>query len=250
MKILRQIIRLLAFLLFTIVMASIQAVMLLLPLRDRYHAARIWHRGAAAIVGIRVHTTGTLATGKVLYLSNHVSHLDISVLGGVIPGRFVSKQEVASWPVFGLLARLQDTIFIDRSPTPSALRKARGQVQKAISKGERLIIFPEGTNTIGNIVMPFRKGLLEGQSAGGYQIQPVAIRCLSVDGRKPQEISDYEVYGWGDLSFALHFWRIMAYNRVDVEVAFLPPLHVGESDMIDKIVIEQAEIAVRETAVC
>lgn len=247
MSILRQIVRLVAFLLFTLVMAATQAVMLLLPLKDRYAVARAWHRGAAAIIGIRVKTTGALAEGPVLFLANHVSHLDISVLGGVIPGRFVSKQEVASWPLFGLLARLQDTIFIDRSPKASSLRKARIQIQKALSKNERLIIFPEGTNTIGNTVLPFRKGLLEGQSADGYQVQPVAVRCLSVDGQPLETVADYEMYGWGDIGFAPHFWNIMARKVVKVEVVLLPPLSVNADGVIDKIIIEQAEQAVRDT---
>ncbi len=248
MKLIRQIIRLVAFLIFTLVTASLQAIAMILPLRDKYYMARVWHKGARAIVGLRVHTTGELAQGKVLYLANHVSHLDIAVLGGVIPARFVAKQEVASWPIFGLLARLQDTIFIDRAAKASSLRKARILIQKVLSKGEGLIIFPEGTNTIGNVVLPFRKGLLEGQSADGYQVQPVSIRCLSVEGKKPETVAEYEVYGWGDLSFALHFWRIMAYKYVDVEVALLPPLPVSADGTIDKIIIEQAEQAVRDAA--
>lgn len=246
MPLLRQIIRLIAFIVFTIFCVAAQFLWALFPVKDRYKFARLWHRGGVAIVGIKVRTEGLSTEGRVIFLSNHVSHLDISVIGGLMPARFISKQEVRDWPVFGLLARLQDTIFVDRAPKLSAIKQSRALIQKALSQGERLIIFPEGTNTIGDTILPFRRGMLDGLEAANYKLQPVAIQCTAVDGKALQTQADYEVYGWGDISFALHFWRAMGHKSIDVLVSFLPPYDVGDKNVIEGLTIEKAGDDVRQ----
>lgn len=240
-----QIVRTVFFLLTTLVLASLQLLMRPLLPSDPYCVARLWHRTIARIIGLRIRVSGqpVPAPARVLFLSNHVSHADINVLGGFTPARFVSKREVKAWPLFGFLAQLQDTLFINRAANSAALAETRGILQDALTRGDRLILFPEGTNTIGNKVLPFKRGALDGLSAAGYVVQPVAIRCLSVAGRTLDTEADYEVYGWGDVSFAGHLWTLMGYRYVDIEVVFTPPIPVA--DTITTEIIAQAEEAVR-----
>lgn len=242
----RQILRLLGLAAVTLILGPLQALTRLF-LKDKHVVARFWHRTALRICGIRVHVKGQAANGPVLFLANHISHLDISVLGGVLPMRFVSKQEVKSWPVFGTLAVLQDTIFIDRAPKLSSIKAAREAMQDAINKRARLVIFPEGTNTIGNKVLPFRRALLDNLKATGYRVQPVAIKCTAVDGQALHSQEDYEIYGWGDIGFGPHLWRVMGKKSIDVEVHFLPPVPV--ENMLTAEIVGNAEHAVRAAAV-
>lgn len=245
MILVRQIVRLLLFVLISITVVPAQVIGRLVYARDPHVLARLWHRLCMRAFGIRVRVDGVPAPGPVVFLANHVSHLDISVLGGLTPLRFVSKQEVKSWPIFGAFAQVQDTIFIDRSPTLSAMRAARGQVQQALNRRYRLAIFPEGTNTIGDRVLPFRRALLDGVEANGYCVQPVAIECFAIDGHPLATRADLEVYGWGDVSFAGHLWRAIGHQSIDVRVTFLPPLNVGDSGEITRAQVDAAGAAVK-----
>ncbi len=245
MKLLRQIARLFAFLGLTAVIPTAQGLFRWVKPSDPYRIARLYHRMGVRALGVRVHVEGAPATGKVVFAANHVSHLDISVLGGAAPGRFISKKEVKNWPLFGQLAGLQDTLFVDRSPALSAIRATRATVQQALDEGSNLIIFPEGTNTIGNVVLPFRRAMLDGLKAPGYQMQPVAIVCTHVNGKPVQRVEDFEAYGWGDISFAAHFWRVLGYRNMDVSVTFLPAMPAGSGDKIEGKTIEQCGDAVR-----
>lgn len=243
MTLLRQIFRIFGLILATLVLAPSQAIAKPFFTTDRHRIARMWHRVCTRILGIHTRVIGQKAHGPVLTLANHVSHLDISVLGGVFETRFVSKQEVKSWPVFGTLAGLQDTIFIDRAPKPSSIRAARDAVQKAVNKRARLVIFPEGTNTIGNIVLPFRRALLDNVEAPGYRVQPVAIKVAAVNGKPVETVAEYETYGWGDIGFAPHLWRVLGTKRIDVDIHFLPPISVN--NIVTADIVKQAEDAVR-----
>ena len=146
----------------------------------------------------------------------------------------------------GFLAKLQDTLFVNRAPTLSAIKQSRARIQQLLDQKQRLILFPEGTNTIGDKVLPFRRGMLDNLSAPGYKLQPVAIKALAIEGRPVVTRTDYEVYGWGDMSFVLHLWRFMAYKNVDVDVMFLTPYAVNAEGKIEGISIEKAGDDVRQ----
>ena len=118
-----------------------------------------WHRTMCRILGVEVQVRGTMAVGRpVLFASNHISWLDILVLGGLIKGSFVAKKEVAGWGVFGTLARLHRTVFIDRERR-SASAGQRDELRARFAGGESLILFPEGTSTDGTWVKPFKSAL-------------------------------------------------------------------------------------------
>src|SRR6185312_10998809 len=115
MGILRVSITLVVLALFTLLASPLQW----LAIYFRWPLARkvpwIWQRLARSLAGVRVHVEGVPATPPLLICANHVSWLDISVLGSVLPVSFVAKNEVAAWPVVGTLARLQNSVFIDRT---------------------------------------------------------------------------------------------------------------------------------------
>jgi 1-acyl-sn-glycerol-3-phosphate acyltransferase len=155
----------------------------------------IWHRAMCWNFQIRCKVVGTPnAAHQTLYMSNHISYLDISALSTVIPYSFVAKSEVQGWPLFGALAKLQRTAFIVRKR--SQIVQETNAIAKRLEDGDSLIIFPEGTSSTGFDVLPFKSSLftlaLDG-SAENLYVQPVTIRVLEVDGRKPSCTNIYGV---------------------------------------------------------
>ena len=213
-------------------------------LSGRLDVTMWFHKFCCVLFNIRVHKIGYSAHKKnqpVIYLSNHVSYLDILVLGSFVDGCFVAKSEVATWPGFGLLAKLQKTIFIVRDK--SALMQSRAAIAEAMNKDFDIILFPEGTSTDGWDVMQFKAGLLgiffpeDKEKAGRYQvidnalIQPVAIKHVKIDGKDvyPDRKDMRDLYAWyGDMDLVPHLLAVAKVWRTDVEVHMLPPLNPGD----------------------
>ncbi len=195
---------------------------------------RVFHRWGCFVFNVRVHGKGTILHPKapqdrVLYVSNHVSYFDILVLGGHLHASFVAKSDVANWPVFGYLSRLQNTVFIERKR--SAADQSRRQLLDAFHKGANLILFPEGTSGDGNDVLPFRPGLLEAVLTGAQGsirlwVQPVAIVLAAVDGKAPGRAGPLrDSYAWyGDMTLAPHLVQLAKRRRIDIDVHYLPPV--------------------------
>lgn len=115
----------------------------------------------------------------VLYVSNHVSWADIVVIGSVAPVAFVAKREVASWPLVGVTAKIQRTVFVDRTRRHQAA-VAVADIVKRLKDGLSVVLFAEGTSSDGNRVLPFRSALLgaveeASAHAGNILIQPMSI---------------------------------------------------------------------------
>jgi 1-acyl-sn-glycerol-3-phosphate acyltransferase len=117
-------------------------------------------------------TVSTASTA--LYVSNHVSWLDILAVQAAAPVVFVSKSEVKSWPVLGWLVAMAGTCFIDRSRR-SALRSVHQALTQHLQAGQSVCIFPEGTTTDGSQVLPFHGGLLQAAIDAGVAVQPVRL---------------------------------------------------------------------------
>ena len=130
------------------------------------------------------------AVRPTLFVCNHSSYLDITVLGSMILGSFVAKTEVASWPFFGMLAKLQRTIFVDRRR--HSTHTQRDDLLARLTEGDNVILFPEGTSNDGNRVLPFRSALFsvaEPRRHGGGEgqikdliVQPVSIAYVRLNG--------------------------------------------------------------------
>lgn len=202
------------------------------PLRARLPV--LFHRVVTRALGVRVRVVGAPATGRPLLLvANHVSWLDITVLSRVMPLSFVSKSEVNDWPVFGLFARLQRTVFVER-----ARRGATGEVVGAIARrllaGDPLVLFAEGTTGDGARVLPFRSALLgaatvaragSGASEGPpVLVQPVGIAYVGRDGLPIGRAGLPGVAWYGDMEMAPHFRAALSAGTLDAVVAFGEPV--------------------------
>ena len=126
----------------------------------RAAVARSWYRGCSRLCALKVRVRGhPVVEGPVLYTANHVSYLDIVVLGGLLDAVFVAKAEVVRWPVIGPLAKLQRTIFIERTATRASVENT--ELRHRLAMGESVIIFPEGTSSDGRRVLPFKSALFD-----------------------------------------------------------------------------------------
>lgn len=207
----------LTILLWTAIAAPIQAICLLLPGRPKVAFARFYWRAFAWLMGIRVRVVGARAHRSterpVIYVSNHSSWVDIPVLGGVLDGRFVAKGDVARWPVISTIARLGRTVFVSRQRVTTG--RERDEMRDVLARGDRLILFPEGTSSDGARVLPFRTTffaiaeLRAADDRGSLPIiQPVSIVYDRLAGL-PMGRANRPVFAWyGDMDIASHFWQL------------------------------------------
>ncbi len=189
---------------------------------------RAWHRGCCAIFGLEIRTQGEPAlAGGTLYVANHISYLDIAVLGSVLNVPFVAKSEVAGWPVIGLIGSLGETLYIDRDA-----RQARGQrdaLAARLAAGERLILFAEGTSSRGERVLPFKSALFaalaQGEGGVAMQMQPVSIAYPRFRGGLGIGHGMRPLYAWyGEMTLLPHIWSALGLPGAEVEVRFHQPV--------------------------
>lgn len=149
-----------------------------------------------------------------LLIANHLSYLDIAVLSAITPATFVAKREVKSWPVFGGFARLAGTIFVHREKRSDVGRTA-AEMQAALNDGALLALFPEGTSSDGETVLPFKSALLE---PAVQARQPLLAGCFAyalADGSVPDEVCY-----WGDMTLLPHILNLLGKRKISAQVAF------------------------------
>ena len=186
-----------------------------------------FHRGVARLFNIECIHQGELVTDRpVIYVCNHVSYLDVFLLGSVVPGSFIAKSEVASWPVFGKLATLQNTLFFERRTRRAASQVK--QMQDHLLHKSNLILFPEGTSTPGTHVEPFRSSLFQAADLEGIRIQPVSIAYTHYRGeRMNQNQRDY--YAWYiPMPFLSHFANGLGLGKSQARLVFHPPVSLSD----------------------
>ena len=189
----------------------------------------VYHRMVCTILGIRVRIYGRRSTTTpTLYVCNHVSYLDIEVLGGLIPGSFVAKAEVATWPFFSTLAKAQRTIFIERRSGKTS--DSRDEMMRRLNTGDNLMLFPEGTSSDGTRVLPFRSALFGvaqlRRNDRPIMVQPVAIAYTRLDGI-PLGRYWRPLFAWfGDLDLVPHLWQMVCLGETEAIVTFFPPVDI------------------------
>jgi len=191
-------------------------------LGSRERLARVqrdWYRRAVELLGVEVRCRGEQVDGSALVVANHVSWLDIPVLGSRLDVRFLSKSEIARWPVIGWLARGHGTLFIRRGA--HEVEAIIEDIAKALDDGERVAIFPEATTTPGDEVHHFHARLFAAAVATATPIQPVAIDY----GREPDGGPAHASYSGSDRLLP-HFWRLLRRERTTVDLHILPPIPV------------------------
>lgn len=192
-----------------------------------------WHVALTLIFGVKVITRGTLSAQRpLLCVSNHVSYIDIMVLCALIPGSFVSKAEVRGWPGIGFLAAIARTIFVERRI--SATAQHRNIIAERLQDGEPIILFPEGTSSDGNRVLPFKSSLFNTaetvtENNNPVHVQPVSIAYTRHRGL-PMGRTLRPFFAWyGDMDLFPHLWDFLKLGSVTVEVDFFPTVTVAET---------------------
>ncbi len=223
--------RLVLYIGLTLPLMPVQALLLVAKHRLARRLPRVYHSWSCRVLGFRVRVSGVpQARRPTLFVANHTSYADIEILGGLIEGCFVSKTEVAKWPLWGWLAKLQQTVFIDRRIRSTAAQ--RDAIQRRLDEGHNLILLPEGTTGDGNRVMRFKSELFSvaDYAAGGepLPVQPVSVAYARLDGM-PLGRFDRPHFAWyGDMEFAPHFWNMLGRGTVGIEVTFHPPVTLAE----------------------
>lgn len=229
------------------IMAIIIAVVtvLLLPFQIfASRAKRFWHKSLpmfwqglmCKMMGLRVHSSGTIASDRPLLLvANHISWADILVLGSLGQLSFVAKSEVKSWPLFGTFAVLQNTVFIERDQKKKSGAQADA-IASRLKQGDVLVLFAEGTSTDGNHILPFKSSLfgaakvaLQDAPDGHVLVQPVSIAYTKLHGIA---MGRYHrpVAGWpGNVALIKSLMGVMRAGAIDVEVTFGEPHVVTKS---------------------
>jgi len=209
----------------------------------------LWSRGLCGLLGIRVAaeeaswnrhegSAGKSALSAAshtpyLIVSNHIGYLDVIVLSALAgrragarassgipcaPALFVSKDDLAGWPVMGPLGRSVGTLFLDRT-RPRAVAEVAAGMRAAFAQGLSVIVFPEGTTTAGDVVQPFHTALFEPALRAAIPVRGALLTYDSPD-----------LAAWtGDASFVPHLYRLFCSRGLDVRVALQPEV-VREGD--------------------
>ncbi|WP_421994772.1 lysophospholipid acyltransferase family protein [Reyranella sp.] len=222
--------RLLAYLLLTLAALPIYLLALMLRIRPVIRWMPVgYHRLVCVILGIRVRVHGKRSdVTPTLYVCNHVSYLDIEVLGGLIPGSFVAKAEVATWPFFSTLAKAQRTIFIERRSGKTS--NSRDEMMRRLNTGDNLMLFPEGTSSDGTRVLPFRSALF-GVAQLRHEDAPIAVQSVAIAYTRLDGIplGRYwrPLFAWfGDLDLVPHLWQMVCLGETEAIVTFFPPVDI------------------------
>ncbi len=208
----------------------------------------IYHRILTRfILGMKIHQVGTPANdGPVLMVANHNSWLDIPVLGATGPLSFIAKSEVAGWPLFGWLAKLQRTVFVERDAKTKAAEQA-AELLGRLKAGDKLVLFAEGTSSDGNRVLPFNSSLFGvaqlaemDNELPPLKVQPVTVSYTRVHG-VPMGRYYRPFFAWyGDMEMAPHLWAAFGLGPIDVVVTYHEPLTLKEAGNRKKLA-RQAE---------
>ena len=241
-----------AFALVTLSLMPVQwlAIALNSPLCRRIPV--FYHRFLCRLLDIRVNVTGApVAARPLLIVANHASWLDISIITAQAPVIFVAKSEIARWPFFGLLAKLQRTVFVERDRRHKT-SEVNAVIAQRLAEGDPVLLFGEGTAGDGNRVLPFRTALIGAArdaitAAGGAQqiwIQPLSLAYVSQQGIPLGRHLRPRAAWYGKMKLVPHIGGIVRRGAVDVSVTWGEPVaYSGETDR--KALARALESAIR-----
>jgi 1-acyl-sn-glycerol-3-phosphate acyltransferase len=240
----------------TAALIPFQWLSLIFNLRTRRAIPVLYHRIMRALLGVRVTVNGAPSPQRpLLVLSNHTSWLDITVITSVAPVVFVAKREVASWPFFGLLAKLQRSVFVDRQRRHK-VAETNAEIAQRLAEGDPVVLFAEGTSSDGNRVLAFRTALigaardalLQAQNGGRVLIQPLSIAYTGLQG-VPLGRQHRPITAWyGALDLMPHLKRIIREGAIDATLTWGEPLEFdGTADR--KAIARGMEATVRKLTV-
>ena len=212
----------------------------------------LFHKILCAALGVRVAVRGRLAGPAALIAANHVSWLDIPVLGSLLPLAFLAKSEVGQARLTRGIAELQGVVFVDRRQR-RCIPEVNRQIARTLRDGVALVLFAEATTGDGNRLLRFRsshfEALRETLDAGASRalVQPVHIAYLRRAGVPLGRVGQPLVAWYGDMTFADHLWRLLRDGPFDCEITFGEPILFFRMSG-RKEIASQAHASVRQLA--
>jgi len=164
---------------------------------------------------------GQLERGGYVIIANHVGYIDGIVLGSIFPIVFVSKKEVRSWPVVGQWNILCGTIFIDRQHKEQVGVLVQ-EMSRKLKQEANILLFPEGTSTNGEQMLPFQTVPLAAPLRSRSVIVPTTLAYRSIDDLPVSPGNRDAIYWYGDMDFVSHFWKLLGLRSIDVLVTIQP----------------------------
>lgn len=206
-----------------LLMAPIQMVLLRLHQPAAKQFPKFFFAGLCRLLRMQIEVRGEICTnGPVLYASNHISWIDIPVLGKLLDASFIAKHDVEKWPLVGFLARCGRTVFIERRARRTA--DHRDEMLARLQAGDSLILFPEGTSADGIRLLPYKSAFfsLAEQRVGDrpLTVQPISIAFTQLN-NLPVGRRTTGLYAWmGDEDLGPHVWRYLGAGPGKVVVTF------------------------------
>ena len=214
--------------LFTVAFAVLITLSVLLgkiiPLVERWLPV-FFHKILLWVLSIKVEIVGETGQSKKsnLYVSNHLSYLDIPILGSKFPLRFVAKSEVQDWPLLGFLATKGRSIFIKRNKTDSINQK--NKILELLSSHEKVLIFPEGTTSDGNRVLEFKSSSFSSVENQNFLIQPIVIVYSHLNGIPINRWLRPMIAWYGDMEFKPHLSKLVGLMSISAKIIYLEPVN-------------------------
>jgi 1-acyl-sn-glycerol-3-phosphate acyltransferase len=215
---------LLPYLLYTWLLMPVQALLVVAGSRWAERLPIYYHRGVCWLFGLDIVVRGRPDPQRpTLFVANHCSYIDIEVFSSLMPVSFIAKAEVKGWPLFGSLARLQRTVFVDRKRGSTVGQ--RDEIAARLAAGDNLMLFPEGTSDDGNRTLPFYSALFSvaERRLSGHRplpVQPVSIAYTELNGFPVGRALRPLLAWYGDMELAPHLWHFAGLGRVKVVVEF------------------------------
>ena len=214
--------------LFTVIVALLIALSVLfgkiIPPIEKWLPV-LFHKMLLWLLSLEVETIGEIdqSNKSNLFISNHLSYLDIPILGSKYPLRFVAKSEVKSWPLFGFLAKKGRSIFIRRNKTDSFNQK--NKILDVLSSGEKVFIFPEGTTSDGNRVLEFKSSSFSSVENQNFTIQPIVIVYSDLNGIPINRWLRPMIAWYGDMDLKPHLSKLVGLMSIKAKLIYLEPVN-------------------------
>ena len=214
--------RLIIFLLLTLALLPFQFIIVFFIKNYTYIIPYFYHKICLRIFGIKIKTFGKVSINfPILLISNHASYLDIIILGSLFKTSFIAKKEISKWPLLGILAKLQNTIFIDRRV--SSLKNQENQIIKHLNEKKNLVIFPEGTSSDGNRVLPFKSSLFnifEKNLNSKILVQTITIVYKKINGIPMNRIERKNITWHSNMDLIPNIFNVLKKLSIEVEIIF------------------------------
>ena len=181
-----------------------------------------WAKTMCGILGIRINKGGQLAGKRDSFtVCNHISYIDIFVIGSIRPSVFLAKHAVRNWPIAGWMANLAGTVFINRESVKNAV-EAMEVMEVRIDSGVNVVMFPEGTTSDGKKINPFKSSLFNLPASRNFTVSPLSIRYTGINGNYVTSDMLDTIAWYGEMQLVPHFWDLLGLRSIEAALHFNP----------------------------